>query len=52
MSVTSSVYFRSRFVDFGVDGEGRCVDGLFANYDFSVFVDKDKVAHSDLREVS
>jgi hypothetical protein len=52
MSVTSSVYFRSCFVDFGVDGESRCVNGLFANYDFSVFVDKDKVAHADLGEVS
>jgi hypothetical protein len=52
MSVASGVYIWSRFVDFRVDGESCGVDGLFADYDFSVFVDEDEVAHADLGEVS
>jgi hypothetical protein len=52
MRVAGSVDVRTRFVDFGMDGEGCCVDGLFAFYDFTVFVDEDEVAHADLGEVS
>jgi hypothetical protein len=52
MSVASGVHIRPRLVDFRVDGESRCVDGLFADDDFSVFVDENEVAHSDLGEMS
>jgi hypothetical protein len=52
MSVTSGVHIRPRLVDFRVDGKSRCVDGLFADDDFSVFVDKDEITHADLGEVS
>ena len=52
MSVTSSVHIWSRFVDLRVDGESCGVDGLFADYDFSIFVDEDEVAYANLREVS
>jgi len=41
VSVTSGVHIRPRLVDFRVDGKSRSVDGLFADDDFSVFVDKD-----------
>lgn len=51
MSVTSSVLIWSRFVDLRVDGESCCVDGLFADDDFSVFVDEDEIAYADLGEV-
>jgi hypothetical protein len=52
VSVASGVYIRTSFVDFRVDGESCCVDGLFADDDFSVFVDEDEVADADLGEVS
>jgi hypothetical protein len=52
VSVTSGVNIGSRFVDFRVDGESCGVDGFFADYDFSVFVDEDEVANADLGEVS
>lgn len=52
MRVAGSVDVRTRFVDFGMDGEGCCVDGLFTFYDLTVFVDEDEVAHADLGEVS
>lgn len=52
VSVASGVNFGARFVDFGVYGESCGVDGLFADHDFSVFVDEDEVADADLGEVS
>jgi hypothetical protein len=50
--MASGVHIRPCLVDFRVDGKSRCVDGLFANNDFSVFVDEDEVAHADLGKVS
>jgi hypothetical protein len=52
MSVASGVYFGTRLVNFRVDGESCGVDGLFADYDFSIFVNEDEVAYANLREVS
>jgi hypothetical protein len=52
VSMASGVHIRPCLVDFRVDGKSRCVDGLFADDDFSVFVDEDEVAHADLGKVS
>jgi hypothetical protein len=52
MSMASSMHIRSRLVNLRVNSKSRCVDGLFANDDFSVFVDEDEVAHADLGEMS
>jgi hypothetical protein len=52
VSVASGVNFGTRFVDFRVNGKSCGVDGLIADYDFSVFVDEDEVADADLGEMS
>ncbi len=41
----------TRFVDFGMDGEGGGVDGLGADYYVSFLVDEDEVRDFDLRKV-
>jgi hypothetical protein len=36
---------------FGVNCKSSCVDGLISNNDIAIFVDKDEVRDTDLREV-
>jgi hypothetical protein len=50
--VASGVHVWSRFVDFRMDGESRCIDGFIAYHDFAVFVDKDEIADANLGEVA
>jgi hypothetical protein len=41
--VARGCYVGAGFVDLGMDGEGGCVDGLFAFDDDAFFVDEDEV---------
>jgi hypothetical protein len=48
VSMARSMHVGSRLVDFRVDGESGCVNGLFAYDDLAIFVDQDEVADADL----
>jgi hypothetical protein len=48
VSMARSVDVRPRLVDFRVDGESGCVNGLFAYDDLAIFVDQDEVVDADL----
>jgi hypothetical protein len=52
VSMARSMHIRPRLVDFRVNGESGCVNGLFAYDDLAIFVDQDEVADADLWEVS
>jgi hypothetical protein len=48
VSMARSVDVRSRLVDLRVDGESRCVNGLFADHDLTIFIHQNEIADADL----